>query len=200
MSTKNEESYQWACEISLLTNMTMLLHSQKLMMRWGIGIGVFLAVVRLLLGNATFVEALLTIAIVILGFSALGLVGYVIYCCIRGGGFTSSYTLDKKNLRENYVPYKVQKLPNPKGLSGLIDILSSRPGLPGWGFVWATGKSTSTVPLKRVRTIKARRRLGHIKVSLGLDHVYVYVRPTDFDTILNYLREHCPQARVSGSG
>lgn len=197
MPAKSDKSYQWACEISLLTNMTTLLHLQKLMLWWGIGVGVFVAILRLLfLDHDSLAGALLTIPIAILGFSVLGLVGYVIYCFIRGGSFIASYTLDKNNLHENYVPRKVKKLPDPQGLSGLIDVLSSRPGLPGYGYVWATGKSTTTMPLKRVRTIKARRRLGHIKVSLGLEHLYVYVRPADFDTILTYLRDHCPQARI----
>lgn len=176
--------------------MTMLLHSQKLMVWWGIGVGVFLAIVRLLFGDATLVDALLTIAIAILGFATLGLVGYVIYCFIRGGSFTASYTLDNNNLHEDYVPRKIKKLPDPQGLPGLIEVLAS-PG-PGFGYAWATGESTTTMPLKRIRTIKARRRLGHIKVSVGWEHLYVYVYPADFDTIFTYLCNHCPQAKATG--
>jgi hypothetical protein len=177
--------------------MTTLLHSQKLMLWWGIGVGVFVAILRILfLDHDTLAGALITIPIAILGFSALGLVGYVIYCFIRGGSFIASYTLDKNNLHENYVPRKVKKLPDSQGLSGLIEVLTS-PG-PGFGYAWATGKSTSTMPLKRIRTIKARRRLSHIKVSLGLEHLYVYVSPADFDTIFTYLCDHCPQAKATG--
>ena len=194
MPAKSEKCYQWACEVSLLTNMTTLLHLQKLMLWWGLGVGTIIAVLRILfMAHDTVAGALLTIPIAIMGFWALGLLGYVIYCFIRGGRFTAHYTLDKTNLHEDYVPRKVKKLPDPQSLSGFIEVVTS-PG-PGFGYAWATGESSTTMPLKRIRSIKARRWLGHIKVSLGWEHLYVFVSPADFDTIFTYLCEHCPQAK-----
>ena len=183
--------YRWACEVCLLTNLTTFLHATKLLVLGATAVGAMIALFCLTAG-ATLSTAVGRMTLVMFMGLVLAVVGYIIYVFIRGFRFTVCYTLDEKQLFEQYTPARLTKIPDGKGLKGLIDIISSRPGMPGWGFVYATGKSTSTMPLKRIVSIKPRRALGHIKVSLGLDSLHAYVPAEDFDFVVDFLRSHCP--------
>ena len=92
-------------------------------------------------------------------------------------------------------PQRVQELPKAEGLSGLVSVLTSRPGLRGTGFVYATGEMTSTIPFDRVRCIKRRRALKHIKLSLGLNSLRVYVPAEDFDMVYDFVSQQCSRIR-----
>ncbi len=185
--------FRWACEISLLRNYTTFLHATKLLL---IGAAVISCIVGAgsLLAGATLLTALSRMALYMALGAGLAVVGYAVYVCLRGFRFTVYYTLDKKELHEQYIPARLTKIPEDKGFKGLINALTSRPGMPGFGIVYATGKSTSTMPMKRIRSIKPRRWLGHIKISLGIDSLHVYVPADDFDTVYDFLRSHCSSA------
>ena len=182
--------YRWACEVCLLTNISFMLHTLKVFTIVGIGLALFVAAIRLL-NDSTLGNIAINAGILMLVAWGVAVLGYIIYVFIRGFRFTVCYTMDEKQIHEQFTPARLTKIPDGKGLKGLIDVLSSRPGMPGWGFVYATGKSTSTMPLTRVKSIKPRRWLRHIKISLGLDSLYVFVPEEDFDAISQFLYEHC---------
>lgn len=178
--------FRWACEIHLLTNYSILLHLLKVFTVIVGVLVVFIAPIRCF-GDTPFVEILRDSLIILLIGWGIALLSYVIYVCIRGFRFTVCYTMDEKQLHEQFTPARLTKDPDDKGIMGIINALGSRPGLPGFGFVYATGKSTSTMPMDRIRSVKPRRFLGHIKISLGLDSLRVYVPDEDFDFVLDYL-------------
>ena len=194
---RDKQNYQWACKINLLSNMSILLHLLKVMMLWGIGVGLVVALFALLTAHASLAGGLLAIVIVMAAALGITLVGYAIYVVIRGGSFTVVYTLNEEELHEDFNARKEQKVLEDKGLNGLLNALGSRPGQMGWGSYYDTGKYQTTIPLQRVKSIKGRRSLGHIKVSQGWEDLRVYVHPEDFDTIYGFLCEHCPQATFS---
>ena len=178
--------YRWACEVCLLTNISFLLHTLKVFTFVGIGLAVFMSVIRLFMGHPLG-DIVVAAGILMLGAWGLAGVSYIIYVFIRGFRFTVCYTMDEKQVREQFTPARLTKIPDDKGLKGLINVLSSRPGLPGWGFVYATGESTSTMPLARVKNVKPRRWLRHVKVSLGIDSLRVFVPEEDFDFVYQFL-------------
>ena len=65
----------------------------------------------------------------------------------------------------------------------------------GAGLLSAGGASLYS-SLARVKRIKAYPRKHLIRVNGRFVHNQVYVNDADFDFVLNYIIEHCPDAKV----
>ncbi len=178
--------YRWACEVSLMTNLSFLMRTLKVFLFISIGLAIFISIIRLSMGHPLTDIAVATVFLVLIA-QGVALLGYIIYVFIRGFRFTVCYTMDQKQIHEQYTPARLTKTKNVEGLQLIYEAIGSRPGLPGWGIVYATGESTSTMPMARVRSVKPRRWLHHIKISLGLDSLRVFVPEEDFDFVYDFL-------------
>ena len=159
---RDKQNYQWACKINLLSNMSILLHLLKVMMLWGIGVGLVVALFALLTAHASLAGGLLAIVIVMAAALGITLVGYAIYVVIRGGSFTVVYTLNEEELHEDFNARKEQKVLEDKGLNGLLNALGSRPGQMGWGY--SDGADMSAYKYLVIKLKQAQNCDAHLNI------------------------------------
>lgn len=194
----SDGKYRWYYRVNLLRNYSILLHVWRvLLLIVGIGWPILLAL-RLLISrhnNFKFADELLTFGLLLLIAWAVGLLGYIIYACKYGYYFTSCYAMDEKQIYQQFTPQHVHSTKQPEGFKAILEALTSRPGMPGFGVVRVSGKWTDTTPLQRVIRMKERRGLHHIKVSLGIDSTRIFIPDEDFDMVRDFLRQHCQNVK-----
>lgn len=132
--------------------------------------------------------------IVLAVFAVIIYIGYLLVVWMYGGKYVVHFTLDEDQLVHEQEAAQFQRA-RKLGLAAiLVGIFSRRPATVGQG-IFIASKNTSTSTLTKVRRIKPRRAWHLIKVNEGLEHNQVYVPKEDFDLVLDFLRQHCPNAK-----
>ena len=178
--------YRWARSVNLLTNMSIFLHLMKVLTLVALGLLLGVLFIMLTSGGLTLIRAVAGFFIALSVAWGVGLLSYIIYCYIRGGSFMSYYTMDEHGISELFAPHRKEDIEN----------IGITPGLAGFTPVRATNhKTNTTVRFEQVRSLKYRQALGHIKLSMGLEALRVYVPEEDFAFVSNFLAEHCPRVK-----
>lgn len=132
--------------------------------------------------------------IVLAVFAVVIYIGYLLVVWMYGGKYIVHFTLDEEHLVHEQEAAQFQRA-RKLGLAAiLVGIFSKRPATVGQG-IFIASKNASTSTLAKVRRIKPRRAWHLIKVNEGLEHNQVYVPKEDFDLVLDFLRQHCPNAK-----
>ena len=111
-----------------------------------------------------------------------------------GGKFIVHFTLDSGELSYRQDAVQEQRSRKLGLLAFLVGLVSEDPSSMGQGMYLASG-SVHTAPLDKIRRIRPCRSQQLIKLSQGLFQNRVYVQDEDFDRILDFLRQHCPNAK-----
>lgn len=132
--------------------------------------------------------------IVIAVFAVIIYLAYLIIVWMYGGQYIVNFTLDEERLVHEQEPAQFERARKLGLLAILVGLFSKRPAAVGQGLFIAS-HSTSVSELAKVRKIKPRRARHLIKVNEGLKFNQVFVPKEDFDFVLDFLRQHCPNAR-----
>ena len=127
-------------------------------------------------------------------FIGIALLSYLIVAIMYRGKYIVHFTMDEKKLVHATDPVQQRKAGTVGALTMLAGAAARRPSVMGAGAI-AASRTKSTTELAMVRRIKVRRHFNLIKVNQLLSHNQVYVPAEDFDLVLNFLREHCPQSK-----
>ena len=189
--------YRWIYEVNLLRNPTVLFDVYKVL---GMSI-VILVVIVLLIAlfsgdmSLSFLKGLGVGALGAVGFMlVLGALGYVVYALFTGKKYIVLFTLDEHELVHKQMPNTMKKARLIGELAMLAGALAGRPGVAGAGLL-AASRDSLTSTLSDVKQVVPRRWMNTIKVNEKLFKNRVYVCDEDFDFVLQFLREHCPNAR-----
>lgn len=189
--------YRWIYEVNLLRNPTVLFDVYK-----ALGMSIVILVVIVLLFalfsgelSLSFLKGLGVGALGAVGFMlVLGAMGYVVYALFTGKKYIVLFTLDEHELVHKQMPHTMKKARLIGELAMLAGALAGRPGVAGAGLL-AASRDSLTSTLSDVKQVVPRRWMNTIKVNETLFKNRVYVCDEDFDFVLQFLREHCPNAR-----
>ena len=191
-------AYRWVYEFNLFTNPTILFTILKIFLGIVVALVVFLLVLLvpdLARGYADSSDVLGTLQLgggLALLFAALTLVGYVVYALMQGGKYCVVFTMDDAGITHQQLPRQYKKAEVISALNVLAGLATGSPTLAGVGLTSARDSITSD--FSAVRSIKGSRALRVIKVNEPLTKNQVYVEPDDYDFVLGFIRDRCPNA------
>ncbi|MBQ4425489.1 MAG: hypothetical protein II882_07125 [Lachnospiraceae bacterium] len=187
--------YRWIYELPMLKSFFLLLEVWRCLL---IG-ALFPFLLVMIFSSDSFVERLKTaggILGIVLGiFFVLSFPAYWIVTKANNGKYTVLFEMDDEWISHTQI--KTDKARALEVLTMFAGAASGNATMAGIGLLNASGGSLSC-RYDRVRTIKAKRRKNLIRVNTRLIRNQVYVSDGDFDFVLQFLKEHCPNARFSG--
>ena len=196
-------AYRWVYEFNLLTNPTILLTIVKIFLGIIAALvvfGVVLTIPDLVQGYADAEDVLGVFrsgGIIALLFIVLTIVGYSIYALMNGGKYCVLFTMDDEGVTHKQLPREFKKAQVVAGLNVLAGLAGGNLSQMGMGILVSKHDTTSST-FSSVRSVKGSRALRVIKVNEPLSKNQVYVEPTDYDFVLGFIRDHCPNAKVKG--
>ena len=131
-------------------------------------------------------------------FIVISLLAYLIVAWTYGGKYIVHFTMDEKTLVHETEPAQASKARKLGMATVIVGAAARRPGTMGAGML-AAARTKSTSTLASVRRIIPRRRYNLIKVNQLLERNQVYVPDEDYDFVLSFLFDHCPEAKRSMS-
>ena len=188
--------YRWKYEFNMLKNPAIILVVYKI---FGIllSIPLLISIIRAAIDGdwaRAWDDSIKIWLIVLAVFAVIIYIGYLLVVWMYGGKYIVHFTLDEKELVHEQEAAQFQRA-RKLGLAAiLVGIFSRRPATVGQG-IFIASKNASTSTLAKVRRIKPRRAWHLIKVNEGLEHNQVYVPKEDYDLVLDFLRQHCPNAK-----
>ena len=189
--------YRWSYEVNLWKNPSILLDLTKVFGIILVGIW-FLCVilVPLFKGHLRWhrvVDASTGFLWVVLAVAVLCLIGYVVSGIISGGRYAAFFVMDEETVSHQQMKKEVKRSQLIAAINMMMDADSSAPAL------LAAAQSPFITPFKKVRKIKALRRRHLIKVDELLTKNRIFVEnPEDYEFVLRYICERCPQAKKIG--
>ena len=125
----------------------------------------------------------------------IGGISYLILAWIYGWKYMVLFEMDEDSLTHIQMGKQVQKAQAIGWLTTLAGLAGNNLTTVGIGLTTAA-KTTSCSNLRSVKEVKTLRRLHTIKLNQLLDHNQIYTEDADFDFVLNFLKEHCPYAKI----
>lgn len=189
--------YRWSYEVNLWKNPSILLDLTKVFGIILVGIW-FLCVilVPLFKGHLRWhrvVDASTGFLWVVLAVAVLCLIGYVVSGIISGGRYAAFFVMDEETVSHQQMKKEVKRSQLIAAINMMMDADSSAPAL------LAAAQSPFITPFKKVRKIKALRHRHLIKVDELLTKNRIFVEnPEDYEFVLRYICERCPQAKKIG--
>lgn len=188
--------YRWRYDLDMFRNPSIFILVFKIFfLIIVIGFGVFGILPALIRGNWEGVLFGLKIMGIMLGiFLGLSILGYLVVAWMYGGKYCVIFEMDEKKVTHIQLPAQAKKAQKVGIITAIVGILAKKPSTAGAGLLSAS-RTTSTSPLESVRKVKAYPRRNLIKVNQLLNHNQVYARKEDFDFVLSFIQEHCPQIK-----
>lgn len=189
--------YRWSYEVNLWKNPSILLDLTKVFGIILVGIW-FLCVilVPLFKGHLRWhrvVDASTGFLWVVLAVAVLCLIGYVISGFVSGGRYAAYFVMDEETITHQQMKKEVERAQ----LIAAINMMADDD--MGSAALLAAAQSPFITPFKKVRKIKALRHRHLIKVDELLTKNRIFVEnPEDYEFVLRYLYERCPQAKIIG--
>lgn len=186
--------YRWSYEVNLWKNPSILLDLTKVFGIILVGIW-FLCVilVPLFKGHLRWhrvVDASTGFLWVVLAVAVLCLIGYVLTGIVSGGRYAAFFVMDEETITHQQMKKEVERAQ----LIAAINMMADDD--MGSAALLAAAQSPFITPFKKVRKIKALRRRHLIKVDELLTKNRIFVEnPEDYEFVLRYICEHCPQAK-----
>ena len=188
--------YRWTHPLDLKKNPTILILVYKLF-------GIFFSIPLLYLVVRAAIEgdwardwdnSIKIWLIVMAVFAVIVYLSYRIVVGLYGGKYIVHFTMDSGQLTYRQDAVQEERSRKFGLLVFLVGLVSEEPSTMGQGMYLASG-SVHTAPLDKIRRIRPCRSQQLIKLSQGLFQNRVYVQDEDFDRILDFLRQHCPNAK-----
>jgi len=192
--------YRWTYEFNMLKNPVILFTVFRVM-------GMAAAIVALFVLAVDFFDDFRLepmspgdtkiMILVILFMAFVVVISYLILAKSYGWKYLVLFEMDDKEVRHIQMPSQFEKARALGWLSVMAGIATGNPGIAGRGLLTAT-KNSSTSVLANVRQLIGQRRMQVIKVNMLLDHNQIYADGPDYDFVWEFLKAHCPQAKVRG--
>ncbi|WP_036606926.1 hypothetical protein [Oribacterium sp. P6A1] len=132
---------------------------------------------------------------VILFFIGVVILSYIILAAMYGFKYMVLFEMDEEKVVHIQLPSQFKKSEALGWLTAMAGIASGRAGTIGTGMLAAT-RNTSTSDFINVRQVIGSRWMCVIKVNKLLDHNQIYVEPSDYDFVYNYIAQRCVNAKV----
>lgn len=137
-----------------------------------------------------FKYALIALAV----FVGVVVFSYFVVATQYGGKYVVLFEMGDTEIRHVQTSEQFEKGSRIGKATAVMGILGGKPSVAGLGISTSVRNSTTSTYVN-VRKIKAIRRLNVIFLKEGLTRNQIYVGDEDFDFVLNYLKERCPNAR-----
>lgn len=189
-------TYVWEHRVNMYTNPTLFITVCK-------AIALTLVITWLLIGTIIlcadgfkgFWGVTQTMGLIVLIFAVFTLFGYLIVALMYGGRYAVQFEMSEKAIVHRQIEAQHNRFRKMGLIISFLGLVTGKPGRVGQGMMVAS-HNTSTSVLKNVTKLKGHRGRGVIYVTQGLSHNQVYVTPEDYDFVFNFLKAHCPKAKV----
>lgn len=186
----DDGKYRWTYEMSLFKNPTIFLLVWKIF--FFIFLGVF-AVVNISdfikWGPEKAFENLPILGYLLLGMTAVVVLGYLIYAAIMGGKYIVEFEMDEKGITHKQTASQAKKAKKIGRVTMMASAASGRIGNVGAGM--NAQRTDMYSDFSKVRKVKAYPRRSLIKVNERLEHNQVYAAKEDFEFVKNYIASRC---------
>lgn len=183
--------YRWVYELDMMRNSAVLGTLFKIFGFIFLGIWLVAAIAE---GFSGFGQLTLTLLLIFAGVSVLILLSYWIVAKMNGGKYCVLFTMDETGLMHTQLPRQYKKAQVAGWIAMLAGVLAGNPSAVGAGILAATRNSLIS-NFSKVRTIQAVPRQNLIKVNSPLSKNQVYVDDAQFQFVLDFIRQHCPNAK-----
>ena len=186
--------YRWSYEVNLWRNPSIFLDLMKVFGVIMLGMWLLVAIIvplfdghlrwhRVVDTSGTFIGVLIAVLV-------LFLIGYVISGIVSGGRYAAYFVMDEESVTHQQMNKGVKRTQVIAAINMMVaDDMGSAALL-------AAAHSPFITPYRRVRKIKTHRRRHLIKVDELLTKNRIYVEdPEDYEFVLRYITEHCPNAK-----
>ena len=188
--------YRWTYPLDMMKNPSILFVVYKI---FGIllSIPLLISIIRAAIDGdwaRAWDDSIKIWLIVLAVFAVIIHLSYLVIVWVYGGKYVVHFTLDEEQLVHEQERAQFQRARKLGIIAMIVGFLTKKPSTVGQGLFMAS-RDTSTSTLTKVRRIKPRRAWHLIKVNEGLEHNQVYVPKEDYDLVLDFLRQHCPNAK-----
>ena len=194
--------YRWVYEFNLYRNPTILFTILKIFFVI-IAIGIVIMLASMLNDYAhgytqadDILESVRFGILFMLFWMVLCVVGYLIYAAMNGGKYCVMFEMDENGVTHRQFAKHVEKAQVVGLVNVLAGIATKSPTQVGIGL--SSARSTLASSFDSVKTVQGIRRRQVIKVNEPMAKNQVYVVPEDYDFVLEFIRNHCPNANVRG--
>ena len=125
----------------------------------------------------------------------IGGIGYLVLASFYGWKYMVLFEMDEEKVVHTQMAKQFKKAEALGWLTALAGMAGGNLTTAGIG-INTSVRSRSSSDLKYVKEVKVQRGLHTIKLNQGLDHNQVYADGEDFDFVLDFIREHCPNAKI----
>lgn len=190
--------YRWIFEFPMLKNPVILFTVFKVLGMSAAIIAIFILLVDLIEnGSITPPETdeLMIAFWVILFFIGVVIISYIILAAMYGFKYMVLFEMDEEKVVHIQMSKQFEKAQAIGWLTAMVGLASGRIGAAGTGML-AAAQNTSTSDFVNVRQVIGNRWMRVIKVNKLLDHNQIYVEPSDYDFVFNYISQRCVNAKV----
>ena len=190
--------YRWIFEFPMLKNPVILFTVFKVLGISAAIIAIFMLLVDLIDdGSITPPETdeLMIAFWVILFFIGVVIISYTILAAMYGFKYMVLFEMDEEKVVHIQMSKQFEKAQAIGWLTAMVGLASGRIGAAGTGML-AAARNTSTSDFVNVRQVIGNRWMRVIKVNKLLDHNQIYVEPSDYDFVFNYISQRCVNAKV----
>lgn len=190
--------YRWIFEFPMLKNPVILFTVFKVLGMSAAIIAIFMLLVDLIAdGSITPPETdeLMIAFWVILFFIGVVIISYIILAAMYGFKYMVLFEMDEEKVVHIQMSKQFEKAQAIGWLTAMVGLASGRIGAAGTGML-AAARNTSTSDFVNVRQVIGNRWMRVIKVNKLLDHNQIYVEPSDYDFVFNYISQRCVNAKV----
>lgn len=190
--------YRWIFEFPMLKNPVILFTVFKVLGMSAAIIAIFMLLVDLIEdGSITPPETdeLMIAFWVILFFIGVVIISYIILAAMYGFKYMVLFEMDEEKVVHIQMSKQFEKAQAIGWLTAMVGLASGRIGAAGTGML-AAARNTSTSDFVNVRQVIGNRWMRVIKVNKLLDHNQIYVEPSDYDFVFNYISQRCVNAKV----
>ena len=192
--------YRWTYNFEMLKNPTILITVYKVLtLSFGI-ICAFGLVVGAFSGDiqswTDLWKAIMPYLILFGVFLVIGAIAYLIVAAVYGWRYKVDFEMTEEYVRHIQQTAQVEKAKKLGFVTAVVGALAKRPTTMGAGLL-AASKSESTSEFANVRRVKVRKWKHTIHVNQLLDKNQVYAENEDFDFVAQFIKNHCPKAKIS---
>lgn len=193
-------SYRWIYEFSMIKNPIILLTVLKIFALVLAGMWLFFGLFSIKdkgFAGAYVYEAKALIIPAIILF-VLSIASYLILAGIYGFKYIVLFEMNKEGIRHIHMAKQFKKAEAVGWLTALIGAAANQPGVTGTGLLAATKQETVS-EFSKVRKMKVLRGFHTIKLDALLNHNQIYADGTDYDFVMEYIKDRIPDtAKVKG--
>ncbi|MBO4872007.1 MAG: hypothetical protein J5496_01140 [Lachnospiraceae bacterium] len=187
-------TYRWIYELPMRKSFFLLFEVWRVLL-----IAAILPfLLTVIISDGSFLERLqnagITFGIVFGILFVLSLPAYWIVTRANNGKYTVLFEMDDRSVSHSQI--KTEKAEALNILTMLVGAAAGNATATGIGMMQMGGGSL-TCRFDKVRNLKGIRRKHLIKVHTLLKRNQVYVKDSDFDFVFGYLKDHCPNAKIS---